>query len=693
MQVDDRQRQVTSSPAGLSAEKMTGMLYQMYLIRAFEEAAQQQYYLGNVHGTMHLYVGEEAVAVGAIAALQPDDLITSTHRGHGHAIAKGQDVESMMAELLGKETGVCHGRGGSMHMADLSLGSLGANGIVGGGLPLAVGAGLSIQLQKQNRVVLCFFGDGAANIANFHESLNMASIWDLPVIFICENNQYAMSMSTELALSVRNVAERAVAYGMPGETIDGMDVLAVNEAVQKAVARARRGNGPALIEAVTYRYKGHSKSDSQVYRSKEEVKHWQDLDPILRFGVWLVDNDYLPAEKVAELEERAEGAVAEAIEVAVAGAEPDVRDLTRDVTIEEPDVAAAPTKTLPQWIRKTFGDETPIMPPPGERQVSYAEALREAMALALEHDPAVFLIGEDIGVYGGAMGVTKGLLEQFGKERVRDTPISENTIAGAAIGAAMTGMRPVAEMQFMDFVALAMEQIVLQAAKIRYMFGGKAHVPMVLRLPGGSGTGAAAQHSQSLESWFVNVPGLKVVAPSDPYSAKGLLLAAIADGNPVIFVENKLLYKTKGPAPEEAYILPLGKAAVMRAGKDVTVVATSIMVSRALQAAEKLADDGIEMEVVDLRTLKPCDEETIISSVKKTGRLLIAHEAPLIGGFGGEIAAMIAQSEAFAYLEAPVVRLGGAEVPIPYNRNLEDATVPQVSDIVSASRKLALLEI
>ena len=315
------------------------------------------------------------------------------------------------------------------------------------------------------------------------------------------------------------------------------------------------------------------------------------------------------------------------------------------------------------------------------------------MRQALKADDRVYLIGEDIGIYGGAFGVTGPLYEEFGQERVRDTPISENAIVGAAVGSAVAGMRPIAEMQFMDFVTLGMEQLVLQGAKIRYMFGGKATVPMVLRMPAGSGTGAAAQHSESLESWLVNVPGLKVVAPATPYEAKGLLLAAIADDNPVIFVENKLLYKVKGPVPEEPYIVPLGKAIVRRPGKDLTVVATSIMVVRALEAAQKLAQEGIELEVIDLRTLKPYDAETVIASVKRTGRLLMVHEAPLIGGFGGEIVAMIAQSEAFAYLEAPIVRLGGADVPIPYSPKLERAAVPQTEDIVSAARRLARTEI
>lgn len=682
-----------TSQVDLPPERLVEMLYQMYLVRAFEESAHQLYFAGKVHGTMHLYAGEEAVAVGAIAALRPDDYITSTHRGHGHAIAKGQDVKAMMAELLGKSTGVCRGRGGSMHMANLDLGSLGANGIVAGGMPLAVGAGLSMKLQELDKTALCFFGDGAVNLGNFNETLNMAAIWKLPVVFLCENNQYAMSMPAQKAIAVPRVADRATAYNIPGRAIDGMDIFAVYQAVKQAIERARRGEGPTLLEAVTYRYRGHSKSDAQVYRTKEEVESWRERDPIVTFRNRLIERGRLTESDAEELASRADAAIEEAIAFAESSSDPDVSNLLVDVYAEEPEVEADPDKVLPTWIRSTFGASTPIAPATGGRKLTYAEALREAMAQAMENDARVFLMGEDIGVYGGAFGVTKGLLDRFGPERVRDTPISENTIAGSSVGASMTGMRPVAEIQFMDFVTLAMEQVVLQGAKIRYMFGGRAKVPMVLRLPGGSGTGAAAQHSESLESWFVNVPGLKVVAPATPYDAKGLLLAAIADDNPVIFVEHKLLYRTEGAVPEEPYIVPLGRADIKRAGQHVTVVAASIMVPRALEAAEQLAQEGLEIEVIDLRTLKPYDAETIVNSVKKTGRLLVAHEAPLIGGFGGEIVAHVAQSEAFAYLEAPIVRLGGADVPIPYNPQLEKAAVPQSEDITEAARKLARLEV
>ncbi len=323
------------------------------------------------------------------------------------------------------------------------------------------------------------------------------------------------------------------------------------------------------------------------------------------------------------------------------------------------------------------------------RELTYKDALAEGLRQAMDADERVFLIGEDIGVYGGAFGVTAGLRNDFGAQRVIDTPISEAGITGACVGAALTGMRPVGEIQFMDFVTLSMEQLVLQAAKVRFMFGGKATVPMVLRMPGGSGTGAAAQHSESLENWFVHVPGLKVVMPSSPVDAKGLLLAAIDDENPVIFVEHKLLYKTTGKVPEEPYRVPLSKTNVVREGRHVTVVATSIMVPRALEAADILAEEDIELEVVDPRTLKPLDDKPIIESVIKTGRALIVHEAVEMGGFGGEIAARIASSEAFAYLEAPVRRLAGKDIPIPYNRELERATVPQVENIVEEARKLA----
>ncbi|MFC5586905.1 alpha-ketoacid dehydrogenase subunit beta [Nitratireductor kimnyeongensis] len=322
------------------------------------------------------------------------------------------------------------------------------------------------------------------------------------------------------------------------------------------------------------------------------------------------------------------------------------------------------------------------------RELSYAQAIQEAMAIAMERDERVFLMGEDIGVYGGAFQVTGDLVERFGTDRVMDTPISELGGAGVAVGAAVTGMRPIFEFQFSDFATLAMEQIVNQAAKMRYMLGGAVSVPVVMRFPAGSGTGAAAQHSQSLEAWLGHVPGLKVIQPATPHDVKGMLLAAIEDPDPVMIYEHKLLYKMKGEVPEGYYTVPIGKAEVRREGADLTIVATSIMVHKALDAAKQLAEEGIDVEVIDLRTIRPMDRQTIIESVCKTSRLMCVYEGVKTLGVGAEISAMIAESEAFDYLDAPVVRLGGAETPIPYNPELEKATVPQVDGIVKAARDL-----
>ncbi len=334
-----------------------------------------------------------------------------------------------------------------------------------------------------------------------------------------------------------------------------------------------------------------------------------------------------------------------------------------------------------------------LSPDPDLRMLSYSEALREAMAMAMEADPAVILMGEDIGVYGGAFQVTLDLIDRFGPDRVMDTPISELGGAGVAVGAALTGLKPIFEFQFSDFAALAMEQIVNQAAKLRYMLGGEASVPVVFRLPAGSGTGAAAQHSQSLEAWFGHVPGLKVIQPSTPEDAKGMLLAALADPDPVLIFEHKLLYKMKGPVPAGHYLTPIGKAAIRRPGTDLSIVAGAIMVHRALEAAERLAQDGMSVEVIDLRSIRPIDHATILASVRKTGRLMVVYEGVKSYGVGAEISAMVAESDAFDYLDAPIIRLGGAEAPIPYNPDLERASVPQTDTIEAAARRLIRHEV
>ena len=642
----------------------------MRRIRAFDVKVAELFEAGEIKGTAHSYVGQEAVAAGVCASLGPEDFMASHHRGHGHCIAKGARLDFMMAELMGRESGYCHGLGGSMHIADLGLNILGANGIVGAAMPLSTGAGLAARLDGSGRVAVAFFGDGASNQGVFHESLNLASVWKLPIVFVCENNQYALSTSYRDTTSVDQVAERASAYGIPGRTIDGNDVVEVHDAVREAVERARAGEGPSLIEAMTYRWGGHSmRANIRDPRTREEYAEWMERDPIQRAErelkeVEIVDEagiEAIGSEVVTELDA--------AVEFARAAGQPEV-DILRAAVY-------APHEAF----------EEPGLASGNGRSLGFVDALNEAMHQEMESDPRVIVMGEDVGATGGIFGATKGLFDKYGKDRVRDTPISEAGFVGCGIGAAIAGLRPVVEIQIFDFVALTMDMLVNQAAKFRFMLGGKNTVPVVIRGPQGGGIRLAAQHSQSLEAWFTHVPGLVVVAPSSPYEAKGLLTAAIRDSNPVIFLEAKLQYlEPPGPVPEEPYAIPLGKAAVKREGTDVTVVATMAMVPRALAAAESLERQGHSVEVIDPRTLKPLDEDTLFASLRKTRRLVIAHEACLTGGFGAEVAALAAE-KAFDYLDAPVARVAALDTPMPYNEALERQVIPSQQRIADAIRE------
>jgi len=659
------------------SEELISYLKKMLEIRYFEEKVMDLLSRDVVKGASHLYAGEEAVAVGACAAIRKDDYITSTHRGHGHCIAKGGDLKRMLAELCGKATGYCKGRGGSMHIADVSAGNLGATGIVGSNIPVATGASLSIKLRKTDHVVLCFFGDGAVNTGAFHESLNMAAIWNLPVVYVCENNLYGMSVSTKRAFPFEDIAERAKGYNIPSVIANGMDVLNVKEVVGKAVERARRGEGPTLVECKTYRYYGHSRSDPRIYRTKEEERAWRAKDPINNFADRLIEEGILTHEKVKNLEELVAKEIQEAEEFALSSPYPLVESLYDDVYTEIYNDPSSSIKDLS--TAKRMGLKM--------RVITYRQALNEALREEMHRDERVFIMGEDVAIYGGAYGVTKGLYEEFGPERVRDTPISEAAIAGAAAGAAMTDIRPVAEIMYIDFSTIAMDQIVNIAAKNRYMFGGKSIVPVVYRTEGGAGRGIAAHHSGSLEAWYVHSPGIFVVMPSTPFDAKGLLKTCIRDENPVMFIEHKVLYNTEGDVPEREYTVPLGVADVKREGVDITIVAYSRMALLALEAAEELAKEGVEAEVIDPRTLKPLDINTIVNSVKKTNRVVVVHEGYKTCGVGAEITTQIME-KAFDHLDAPVTRVAGADVPIPMSPVLEDAAIPSKKKIIDAVREI-----
>jgi 2-oxoisovalerate dehydrogenase E1 component len=637
----------------------------MQLIRRFEDRAAELFRDGVIVGTAHSCVGQEAIAVGAASAMRDTDYLVGHHRSHGHLIAAGADLHRMMAEMFGKRSGYCKGLGGSMHIADLSLDILGCNGIVGAGIPHACGAALTAQLRGTEQVAVAFFGDGAAGQGAVHEGMNLAATWKLPVVFICENNQFALSADWRTQRAVEDIADRAAGYGMPGEVVDGNDVAAVEDAVARALAHARAGHGPTLLEMKTFRRMQHSmRANLPDVRDPATLDEWESKDPLPRLAVELgLDED-----AIAELELDVAAEVEAAIESALA------------------DDDASPADLLPS----VFGAHRryPEPPEPGERPLGFVAAIREALELELAAEPDVVVLGEDIGRVGGVFRATEGLYERFGAERIRDTPLTESGFVGCGIGAALTGLRPVVELQFSDFAGVAFDQILNQAAKLRFMMGGAPNLPLVIRMVSGGGVRLGAQHSQSLEALYAHIPGLVVAMPSNPFDAKGLLAAAIQDENPVIFLEQNLLFFDEpAPVPEERYAIPLGKARIARPGTDVTVVALGALVPQALRAARELEAEGISVEVLDPRTLVPLDIAAIAASVAKTGRLVVAHEAVRFCGFGSEVAAHVAE-HCFWDLDAPIVRVGAASHPIPYQKDLELATLPGAAEIAGAVRLL-----
>jgi len=639
----------------------------MLVIRGFEERVAALYRDGEVPGFVHLSVGQEASAVGACWPLGPADVITSTHRGHGHCLAKGLDPLGMFAELMGREQGTNRGRGGSMHIADPNIGIFGANGIVGAGLPIAVGAATAAQLRADSSIAVAFFGDGAVAQGAFHEAVNLAAVWQLPVVFFCENNGYA-EFSPASAQHAAPLQRRADGYGVDYVGVDGNDVVATASAMHDVVESIRAGGGPAVVEATTYRWHGHYEGDPQRYRAPDEVKEWEARDPLV------VHADRLRAAGVGhDAIKSLESSVAQELDAAVTAARR---------------LASPSPATLFDFVlrRKPRHPEPPM--PDGDAPVFRTmDAIRAALEAELTADERVFIAGIDVGAGGNVFGLTRGLRDRFG-DRVRDTPISETAIMGLGVGAAMAGMRPVVELMYVDFVGVCLDQLLNQAAKLPFMTGGAAEMALTVRTQFGAGRSSGSQHSQSLEALLSHIPGLSVIMPSTPADTYGLLRAAIQDPNPVIFIENRLLYGMKGPQPPIDHLVPIGTSRVARAGSDVTVVSVSRMVHEAVVAAECLAGEGISVEVIDLRTVAPLDIAAILDSVGKTGRLLIAHEAVVPFGIGAEIAAAVA-GEAFWDLDAPIERVGAAATPPPYAPDLEQAWLPDHDDIAAAVRRLA----
>ena len=656
-----------SAPSGFSVVDLVEMQRRLLVIRGFEERVAALYRDGEVPGFVHLSTGQEATAVGACWPLGPADVITSTHRGHGHCLAKGLDPAGMFAELMGKDLGTNRGRGGSMHIADPKLGIFGANGIVAAGVPIAAGAATAAQLRRDGSVTVAFFGDGAVAQGAFHEALNLAAVWKLPVVFFCENNGYAefSPASTQHAASLE---QRAAGYGIPYAAVDGNDVVATAHLMEDVVGTARDGRGPSVVEAETYRWHGHYEGDPERYRSPEELEEWRSRDPLLIHEA-LLRQAGVGDGQIKELEASTSAVLDAALEAARRLAKPDAATLTDFVLRPRP---ARPEPAPP-------GEDAPVF--------RTMDAIRSALEVELAADDRVFLAGVDVGAGGNVFGLTRGLAEKFAG-RVRDTPISETAIVGLGVGAAMAGMRPVVELMYLDFIGVCFDQLLNQAAKLPFMTGGAAEMALTVRTQFGAGRSSGSQHSQSLEALLAHIPGLSVVMPSTPADTYGLLRASIQDPNPVVFIENRLLYGMKGPQPPSDYVLPIGKAAVVRAGSDLTVVSVSRMVHEALAAAASVEGEGISVEVIDLRSVAPLDMESILASVHKTSRLLIAHEAVVPFGIGAEIAATVAR-EGFWDLDAPIERIGAAATPAPYSPELERAWLPDREDIADAIRRLA----
>lgn len=638
----------------------------MQIIRQTEEELARCHQRGLIHGACHTYVGQEAIAAGVCSHLSERDPIFSTHRGHGHALAKGMPPRELMAELFGRETGCSRGRGGSMHLFSPEIGMMGTSGIVGPCLLQACGGGYSSKLLKNGTVATAFFGDGAVNNGAFHEGLNMASIWKLPVLFICENNQFATEVPFSYSSGNPSVGARGAAYGIPGVTVDGNDVMEIYRIAGEAITRARAGEGPTLIECKTYRTRAHAEGMGDfTYRTREEVAAWKERCPIARLRAayrdWSSQFDTIDEEVAAWVKESrdfAEASVAPSGSTAV-----DHVYSTRVVDVKSPDVTSQ------------------------SRELSYVAATLEALDQAMAHDSTIFVMGEGIGIRGGNFTTTLGLYAKYGAQRLCDTPICERGFVGLACGAAMTGTRPIIDFMFIDFINDAFGEIVNQIAKMQYMSSGRLKMPVLLRGCGGVGHSAATHHSGMYHSIYSHIPGLRVVLPSNPFDAKGLMASALRCDDPVLFLEHRELMQTKAGVPVEHYEIPFGKAHVARRGTDVTVVALSLMVVHALKAAERLAGEGVSVEVIDPRTVSPLDVDSILQSVSKTGRLLVVDEAFGQCGFASEIAALVSDA-GFNDLDAPIKRLHGAFAPTPYAPSLERAMVPDVDQIANTVREL-----
>ena len=602
-------------------------------------------------------IGQEAISVGAACALLPDEVVFTMHRNLGVFTARNMPLDRLFCQLQGKRLGYTKARDRSFHFGALEHGIVGMISHLGPQLSVSAGVAMAHKLNGEGKVSLAFTGEGATSQGEFHEALNVAAVWKLPVIFLIENNGYGLSTRPNEQYACKDLVDRAAGYGMRSAKIDGNNILEVYSTIKKLAEEMRKDPQPVLLECITFRMRGHEEASGAKYVPKELMDEWAKKDPIDNYEKWLLKEGVLSEAQQKSLKESYKKDIQAAVDVMFAEPEPEPN------TVEElADVYAPAASDL-----TTFE----MMSKLPTRDIRYIDALSEGLREAMRRHPKLVLMGQDIADYGGVFKITQGFMEEFGKARVRNTPLCESAIAGISLGLSIGGYKSMVEMQFADFVTCGFNQIINNLAKIHWRWGQCADV--VIRMPAGGGTGAGPFHSQSNEAWFTHTPGLKVLYPSTPADAKGLLLAAFEDPNPVMFFEHKALYRSEsGPVPEGYYTVEIGKARQVRTGNDVSIITYGLGVRWAIQLTEAL---GFDTDIVDLRSLVPLDYAAIEASVKRTNRVLILHEDTLFGGLGGEISAWISE-HLFNHLDAPVMRAASLDTPVPFAIPLEQNFFP-----------------
>lgn len=598
-------------------------------------------------------IGQEAIAVGAACALKPDEFIFTMHRNLGVFTARDMPLDRLFCQWQGKRLGYTKSRDRSFHFGAMEHHLVGMISHLGPQLSLAAGVALAHRLKEEGKVSLAFTGEGATSQGEFHEALNVASVWKLPVIFVIENNGYGLSTTPSEQYACEHLVDRAKGYGMKGARIDGNNILEVYRTIQQAAEEMRKNPEPFLLECVTFRMRGHEEASGTKYVPQELMDAWAKKDPLENYEQWLMAQGLLDEAQKQALRDRYKQDIADAVEV----------------MFQEPEPAPNTAEELADVYAPHDGRA--VQPTGAVRELRFIDALSDGLRESMRRHPNLILMGQDIAEYGGVFKITQGFVDEFGKARVRNTPLCESAIVGIGLGLNFGGFKSMVEMQFADFVTCGFNQIVNNLAKLHWRWGQNADV--VVRMPTGGGTGAGPFHSQSNEAWFTHVPGLKVVYPSTPYDAKGLLLAAFDDPNPVMYFEHKALYRSEsGFVPEGYYTVEIGKARQVRTGQDVSILTYGLGVRWAEKITEELALDA---DIVDLRSLVPLDYDAIADSVKRTNRVLILHEDTHFGGIGGEIAAWITEN-LFEYLDAPVLRAASLDTPVPFAIPLEQNFFP-----------------